>query len=179
MKLIILDRDGVINVDSGDYVQSEADWQAIPGSLDAIGRLYRNGFRIVVLTNQAGLARRKLDVEMLALIHRKMLAHLSQFGGVIDAIFFCPHAPEDGCECRKPKTGLFLELSRRLRVSLEGVPAVGDKLADVEAARAAGAAPVLVRTGYGQKHVDAGEVPKEVPVYADLRAFANKLLMQV
>ena len=176
MKLVILDRDGVINVDSRDYIKSEQEWQALPGSLDAIGRLHRSGYRIVVVTNQAGIARGKLNAETLAAIHQKMLAHLSQYGGVIEAIFFCPHAPEDNCNCRKPKPGLLKELARRLRIRLDGIPCVGDKLSDIEAARAAGAAPILVRTGYGQAHVDAGEVPADVPVYADLRAFADDLL---
>ncbi|MGH8247400.1 MAG: D-glycero-beta-D-manno-heptose 1,7-bisphosphate 7-phosphatase [Gammaproteobacteria bacterium] len=177
MKLVILDRDGVINIDQpDDYVKSEGEWQAIPGSLEAIGTLSRNGFHVVILSNQAGLAHGRLTIEDLNAIHRKMLTHLSQYGGVIDAILFCPHAPEDGCDCRKPNPGLFHELSRRLRVSLEGVTAVGDKLSDIEAARAAGASPVLVRTGYGQGLVDAGEVPAGVPVYADLAAVVTDLV---
>lgn len=177
MKLVILDRDGVINVDRpGDYVKSDAEWQAIPGSLEAVGALCRNEFHIVVLTNQSGLARGSLTIEDLNAIHRKMLAHLSQYGGAIDAILFCPHAPEDGCGCRKPKPGLFHELARRLRISLDGITAVGDKLSDIEAARAAGAAPVLVRTGYGQGLVDAGTVPAGVPVYPDLAAVAADLV---
>lgn len=176
MKLVILDRDGVINVDPDDYVTSEEQWQAIPGSLEAIGALCRNGFRVVVLTNQAGLAHGRFTIEDLNAIHRKMLTHLAQYGGTIDAILFCPHRPDAECECRKPRPGLFLELSRRLRLPLEGIIAVGDKLSDVEAARAAGASPVLVRTGYGRRHVEAGEVPAGVPVYDDLAAVADDLL---
>ncbi|MBI2993761.1 MAG: D-glycero-beta-D-manno-heptose 1,7-bisphosphate 7-phosphatase [Gammaproteobacteria bacterium] len=178
MKLVVLDRDGVINVDSRDYVKSEQEWQALPGSLDAIGRLYRSGYRIVVVTNQAGIAHGKLNAEILAAIHQKMLAHLSQYGGVIEAIFFCPHAPEDHCNCRKPKPGLLRELSRRLRVRLHGVPCIGDKLSDIEAALAVGASPILVRTGHGQAIVDAGEVPHGVPVYANLRAAVDAILSQ-
>lgn len=176
MKLVVLDRDGVINVDSRDYIKSAQEWQALPGSLDAIGRLYRGGYRVVVVTNQAGIARGKLNAETLAAIHQKMLAHLSQYGGVIEAIFFCPHAPEDNCACRKPKPGLLKELSRRLRTPMHGVPCIGDKLSDLEAARAVGATPILVCTGHGQAHVDAKEVPPGVTVYADLRAAADALL---
>lgn len=175
-KFIILDRDGVINYDSADYVKSEQEWTAIPGSLRAIGRLYRSGYHVAVITNQSGLARGKLNVENLNAIHRKMNAHLSQYGGVIEALFYCPHGPDDNCECRKPKPGMFLELSRRIGMPLAGVMAVGDKLSDIEAARAAGAIPVLVRTGYGRELVESGSVPKDVAVYDNLAALVDTLL---
>ena len=150
MKLIILDRDGVINEDSNDFIKSEEEWQAIPGSLDAIARLNRGGFRIVVATNQSGLARGKFDYASLNSIHRKMHAHLSQYGGVIEAIFFCPHAPEDDCSCRKPKPGLLHEISRRLRTPLYKSILIGDKLSDLQCGWNAGVKKsLLVLTGYG------------------------------
>ena len=176
MKLILLDRDGVINFDSEDHIRSEEEWRAIPGSLQAIGRLCRAGWRVVIVTNQSGLALGKFTVEHLNAIHQKMIAHLSQYGGVIDAIFFCPHGPDDGCDCRKPEPGLFHDVARRLRVSLDGVRYVCDKLNDIRAAGAAGASPVLVRTGYGAKTIAAGGLPADVPVYDDLRAFVDALL---
>ena len=159
MKLIILDRDGVINQDSNDYVKSVDEWQAIPGSLQAIARLCQNGYRVVVVSNQAGLAKKKLNIVNLGDIHRKLLDHLSQYGGTIDAFFFCPHDPKKGCDCRKPKTGLLDQISERLHIPLTDVPMVGDKLSDIEAAIAAGATPILVKTGYGQETIDSGKLP--------------------
>lgn len=176
MKLILLDRDGVINVDSTDHIKSEQEWHAIPGSLEAIGRLCRAGWRVAVISNQSGLALGRFTVEHLNAIHQKMIAHLSQFGGSIEAILFCPHAPDDGCECRKPKPGLFLDLSRRLRQPLDGVMYVGDKLADVQAALAAGAVPVLVRTGYGRETEASGKLPRGVAVHDDLAAAVDATL---
>jgi len=176
MKLIILDRDGVINHDSDDYIKSAEEWLPIPGSLEAIARLNHSGYRVVVVSNQSGLARGKLTIDDLNSIHRKMLTHLGQYGGMIDAIFFCPHGPDDGCECRKPKPGLFFDVARRLRVLLDDVITVGDKLSDMQAAKTAGSRPLLVRTGYGQALVDSGKVPDYVQVYADLAAVVDDLL---
>lgn len=176
MKLIILDRDGVINQDSDDYIKSTDEWQAIPGSLEAIARLTHNGYRIVVASNQSGLARGKLTIETLNAIHHKMHDQISRYGGVIEAVFFCPHGPDDGCSCRKPEPGLYNEIARRLHVSLEGVISIGDKLSDVEAARTAGASPVLVKTGKGQSIVDNNELPDDVPVYDDLAAAVDELI---
>ena len=178
MNLIILDRDGVINHDSTEYIKSVDEWQAIPGSLQAISNLSRNGYRVVVATNQAGLARGKFNIESLNAIHRKMQNHLLQFGGKIEAIFFCPHGPNDGCKCRKPKPGLYTDIARRLNVLLDEVYAVGDSLTDVDAAISAGARPILVKTGNGQLIVDKGEVPENVPVYDDLAEFVDTLLAQ-
>ncbi len=175
MQLIILDRDGVINYDSDDYIKSAEEWRPIPGSLEAIARLSHNNYRVVVASNQSGLARGKFDIDALNNIHEKMHNQLSQCGGIIEAIFFCPHGPDAGCECRKPKPGLFIDIANRLRNSLRGVTSVGDKLSDIEAARAAGANPVLVKTGYGQSVVDSGDVPDDVPVYDDLAAFVDAL----
>jgi D-glycero-D-manno-heptose 1,7-bisphosphate phosphatase len=176
MKLIILDRDGVINLDSDEYIKSEAEWEAIPGSLEAIGKLCHYGYHVVIVTNQAGLSRGVMTIEDLIRIHQKMHAELAKFRGTIEAVFFCPHGPEEGCECRKPNPGLLKEVSHRLHTSLENAILVGDKLSDLEAAAAVKCRPVLVRTGYGQRHVDAGEVPEDVPVYASLSEFVDELL---
>lgn len=176
MKLIILDRDGVINQDSKDYIKSAEEWQAIPSSLQAIARLCQNGFRVVVVSNQAGLARKKLNIVNLNEIHRKLLDHLSQYGGTIDAFFFCPHDPKQGCDCRKPKTGLLDQISERLHISLVDVPMVGDKISDIEAALAAGAKPILVKTGHGQDTVDSGKVPANISVYEDLADVVDHIL---
>lgn len=176
MKLVILDRDGVINHDSDDYVKSPEEWQPIEGSLEAIARLYHDGYRIIVVSNQAGLARGKFNIEALNAMHGKMHGLLAGYGGEIEAVFFCPHGPDDNCECRKPKPGLFMDIAKRLRIKLTNVFAVGDKLSDIQAATAAGAKPVLVRTGYGRSVEDSGMVPGGVPVFDDLSAFADWLL---
>ena len=178
MKLIILDRDGVINHDSDDYVKSPEEWQPIEGSLEAIARLYHDGYRIVVVSNQAGLAKGKFNIEALNAMHGKMHSLLAGYGGVIEAVFFCSHGPDDNCECRKPKPGLYLDIAKRLRVKLTNVFAVGDKLSDIQAATAAGAKPVLVRTGYGKSLEDSGRVPDGVPVFDDLAAFVDGLLQR-
>lgn len=176
IKLLILDRDGVINHDSDEYIKTEEEWEPIPGSLDAIARLNRAGYRIVVASNQSGIARGKLDIITLGTIHRKLHNHLAQFGGAIDAIFFCPHGPDDNCNCRKPQPGLFHEISRRLRIPLYRTSFVGDNLSDIEVAQAVKARPVLVRTGYGKDNLDSGKIPDTVPVFDDLAAFADDLL---
>lgn len=176
MKLIILDRDGVINYDSDEYIKSAEEWHAIPGSLDAISRLYHKGYHVVVASNQAGIARGKFDIDALNSIHLKMHTHLAQYGGVIDAVFFCPHGPDDGCTCRKPKPGLFQEISKCLRTKLKNVYAVGDKLSDIEAATEAGAKPALVKSGHGQTVVDNNQVPDGTEVYDDLADFVDHLL---
>jgi len=176
MKLIMLDRDGVINQDSKDYIKCVDEWQAIPGSLQAIAHLCQNGYRVIVVSNQAGLARKKLDIVNLIEINGKLLDHLSQYGGTIDAFFFCPHAPKNDCDCRKPKTGLLDQISKCLHIPLTDVPLVGDKLSDIEAALAAGAKPILVKTGHGQATIDSGKVPDEIPVFANLAEFVEHLL---
>ena len=176
MKLIILDRDGVINEDSDDYIKTEQEWQAIPGSLQAIARLNHHGYRVIVATNQSGLARGKLTLKEFNKIHRKMHTHLSQYGGAIEAVFFCPHGPDDGCTCRKPKPGLFMEIEKRLRISLHDVIAIGDKLSDIEAALAIGSKPLLVRTGKGQRQIDQGIIPGDIPIYNDLAHATSAIL---
>jgi D-glycero-D-manno-heptose 1,7-bisphosphate phosphatase len=176
MPLIILDRDGVINYDSADYIKSAKEWIPIPGSLEAISRLSQNGYRIVVASNQSGISRRKFTINELNDIHQKMIMHLAQSGGSIEAIVFCPHGPREGCDCRKPKPGMLFDIANRLRVSLKEVYFVGDSQRDLEAAQAAGAKPVLVRTGNGALLDDSGSVPVDVPVFTDLAEFVDHLL---
>jgi len=175
MPLIILDRDGVINQDSDDFIKSPAEWNPIEGSLEAIARLNYAGYRVVVITNQSGIARGLLDIETLTRIHNKMGRMLAQAGGKIEAVLFCPHGPDDDCDCRKPKDGNFQTLAKRLRINLNGVPAIGDSLRDIEAAQMAGAKPLLVRTGKGEKALAQG-IPDGVPVYANMAEAVNALL---
>ncbi|NJM33139.1 MAG: D-glycero-beta-D-manno-heptose 1,7-bisphosphate 7-phosphatase [Limnobacter sp.] len=141
MKLIVLDRDGVINEDSANYIKTVEEWKAIPGSMEAIARLNRGGFRVVVATNQSGISRGLFDLETLCAMHQKMHKEASIVGGHIDGIFFLPHAPEDKCECRKPKPGLFKEIQARMSSRLEGVPVVGDSLRDLQAGASQGCLP--------------------------------------
>jgi len=176
VRLIILDRDGVINEDSDEYIKSPDEWIPVPGSLEAIARLNRADYRVVVATNQSGLARGYFDLDTLSQIHEKMYRMLANHGGRIDAVFFCPHGPDDSCVCRKPQPGLLKEIASRLRVSLDGVPAVGDSMRDIEAARAVGAKPILVRTGKGERTLVKGEGLDDVPVYEDLAAYVAALL---
>jgi D-glycero-D-manno-heptose 1,7-bisphosphate phosphatase len=175
MKLVVLDRDGTINHDSDQYIKSPAEWKPIKGSLEAIARLTQAGFRVVVATNQSGLARGLFDMAALNAIHDALQRAVHQAGGRIDAIFFCPHADQSGCECRKPRPGMLLEIGKRLNVPMEGVPMVGDSLRDLQAAAAAGARPVLVLTGKGKKTRAAGGLPAGTEVYADLAAVAAQL----
>src|SRR5215212_4239612 len=151
MKLVILDRDGVINEDSATFIKSPDEWRPLPGSLEAIARLNHAGYHVVVATNQSGVGRGLFEVSTLNAIHDKMHRALAPIGGRIDAIFFCPHAQEANCSCRKPKAGLLEEISHRFNVDLKGVPCIGDALRDLQAAATVGAAPILVLTGKGAK----------------------------
>ena len=170
MKLVILDRDGTINQDSDQYIKSPAEWKPIKGSLEAIARFTQEGRRVVVATNQSGIGRGLFDMATLNAIHDTMHRAVHQAGGRIDAIFFCPHAGDANCECRKPKPGMLLEIAKRMNVELEGVPMVGDSLRDLQAAVAAGARPVLVLTGKGTKTRDAGGLPAGTVIFPDLAA---------
>ncbi len=176
MPLIILDRDGVINYDSADFIKSADEWIPIPGSIEAISRLSQNGYRIIIVSNQSGLSRKKFTIDDLNEIHQKMIMHLGQYGGSIEAIVFCPHGPRQGCDCRKPKPGMLFDIAKRLRISLKDIYFVGDSQRDLDAAQAAGAKPVLVRTGNGALLDDSGSVPVDVPVYTDLAEFVDTLL---
>lgn len=176
MKLIILDRDGVINHDSDAYIKSADEWVAIPGSLEAITRLHQAGYRVVVATNQSGVGRGLFDIDTLNDIHAKMHRELSRLGGMIEAVFFCPHTPEDNCSCRKPKAGLLKAIGERLGTDLAGVACVGDSLRDVQACQAVGAEPMLVRTGKGERTLEAGIGLENVAVFDDLAAVAAHLI---
>lgn len=176
MKLIILDRDGVINQDSDAYIKSPDEWEPIPGSLEAIARLNESGYQVVVATNQSGIGRGLFDIETLAAMHEKMHALLAAQGGRIEAVFFCPHTPEHRCNCRKPGSGLFEDIAHRYGMDLGGVPAVGDSLRDIEAAQAVGAQPMLVRTGKGERTLAMGKVPPDVPIFDNLAQVAETLV---
>ena len=175
-KLIVLDRDGVINHDSDHYIKAPEEWRPVPGSLEAIARLNHAGYRVVVATNQSGIGRGLFDMAMLNAIHEKMHKALSHVGARLDAVFFCPHTADARCECRKPKPGMLAEIGRRFNTELTGVPCVGDSLRDLQAADAAGAQPILVLTGKGEKTLRDGNFPKHTVIYPDL-AFAVSALL--
>ena len=180
-KLVILDRDGVVNFDSDQYVKSADEWIPLPGSLEAIAELNQAGYQVTVATNQSGLARGLFTINDLHAMHQKMMDLLAPMGGRVDSIFFCPHVDEDQCDCRKPLPGLMRDIASRYRktdsaLPLTGVPIVGDSLRDLEAATVLGASPHLVRTGKGQKTVEAGILPAGTVVHADLMAFTKSLL---
>jgi D-glycero-D-manno-heptose 1,7-bisphosphate phosphatase len=175
MNFIILDRDGVINHDSPDYIKSIEEWRPIAGSLEAIARLNQVGYQVIIASNQSGIARGLYDLDVLHAIRRKMDRLLAPLGGRIEAVFFCPHGPQDNCNCRKPKPGLFEQIARHMDLDLTAVPAVGDSLRDIQAALAASAKPVLVRTGKGEETLRSGLLPAGIPVFDDLAAVATHL----
>jgi D-glycero-D-manno-heptose 1,7-bisphosphate phosphatase len=174
-RLVIVDRDGVVNEDSADYIKSVAEWQPIAGSLEAIAELAKAGYRVAVVTNQSGVARGLFDEATLEAIHGRMRSAVRAAGGELAGIYYCPHLPSAGCDCRKPRPGLFRQLEQALGVSVRGVPYVGDKLTDVDAAEAVGARPMLVRTGKGAKLEQAAR-ERGVPIFDDLRAAARSIL---
>ncbi|HWP20863.1 MAG TPA: D-glycero-beta-D-manno-heptose 1,7-bisphosphate 7-phosphatase [Burkholderiaceae bacterium] len=181
MKLLILDRDGTINEDRDDYVKSPREWVPVPGAIEAMARLFHAGWTLAVATNQSGLARGYFDLATLEAMHEKMQRLLAAHGARVDRVFFCPHGPEEGCDCRKPRPGLFRQIARHYGVDLTGVPVVGDTLRDLQAAAAAGCEPHLVRTGKAAALDPAGlaDIVQRVPgtrVHADLAAFADHLL---
>lgn len=176
MKLIILDRDGVINHDSDAFIKSPDEWQSLPGSTDAIARLSRNGWRVIIATNQSGVGRGLFSMNTLNAIHAKLRREVAAAGGLIDAIFMCPHHPDDGCDCRKPRPGLFHDIARRYETSLIGVPTVGDTLRDLQAGIHAGCNPWLVLTGKGQNTLNQGDLPEGTQVRDNLAAVVDTLL---
>jgi D-glycero-D-manno-heptose 1,7-bisphosphate phosphatase len=176
VKLIILDRDGVINYDSDQFIKSPDEWRPIPGSLEAIARLNHAGFRVVVATNQSGLGRGLFDMATLILINDKMHKALAQVGGRIDAVFYCPHAADSACGCRKPKPGMLIEIGQRFGVDLTGVPCVGDSVRDLQAAAAVEAQPILVLSGKGEKTLRDGVFPANTIIFPDLAFAATALL---
>lgn len=176
-RVVILDRDGVINADSEHFVKSIDEWVPLPGSINAIARLSHAGYRIAVATNQSGLARGLLTPADLDSMHRKLRDLLAEQGGRIEMIVYCPHGPDEGCGCRKPRPGMLEEIGRRLSVDLVGIPFVGDSFGDVAAARAVGAQPWLVRTGKGEDTL-ASRSPHlvGVTVYTDLASAVDAIL---
>ncbi len=175
METIILDRDGVINQDSDDFIKGPDEWIPIPGSLEAIARLCQAGYRMVVATNQSGLARGLFDQDTLDAIHRKMEMEIERHGGRLEGIYYCPHGPDDGCSCRKPQPGLLLQIAHDLQIDLGQAIAVGDSLRDLQAAAAVGSRPVLVLTGKGAQTV--GQInPQQIGVYQNLADFAETLI---
>ncbi len=176
--MVILDRDGVINQDSDDFIKSPEEWVPIPGSLEAIARLNHAGLLVTVATNQSGIGRELFTVDTLNQIHAKFQHALARVGGHVDGIFFCPHKPDDACECRKPKPGLLNAISERFAIPLSTVPFIGDTKRDVEAALAAGALPTLVRTGKGQRTLHAHPELKVLPWFDDLESAVDALLKQ-
>jgi D-glycero-D-manno-heptose 1,7-bisphosphate phosphatase len=183
LKLIILDRDGTINEDRDDFVKSPDEWVPLPGALEAIARLNHAGWHTVIATNQSGLGRGTFDMATLNAMHTKMNQMLAKQGGRIDAVFFCPHAPEDACNCRKPAPGLFVQIGERFGVDLGDVPVVGDSLRDLQAGVAVGCRPHLVRTGKAAQLGDAQiaelcSLVAGTQVHADLTAFADFMIQR-
>ncbi|MCY4218480.1 MAG: D-glycero-beta-D-manno-heptose 1,7-bisphosphate 7-phosphatase [Gammaproteobacteria bacterium] len=182
-KLIVLGRDGVINQDSDSCIKSPEEWVAIPGSLEAIARLTRENYSVVIITNQPGISLGLLSINTLNRIHQKMFYELSRFGGEISAIFFCPYSETENSSCRKPEPGLFFKLAERLNVDLREVYAVGDSLSDLQAATRASAKPILVKTGRGERTAEKIRLCEhanlaDTPVYLDLGCFVTELLHQ-
>lgn len=181
MKLVILDRDGVINKDSSEFIKTPDEWLPIKGSLEALARLSQAGYDVVIMTNQSGIGRKLLSTDDLSKIHVRMIDYVQQHGGKIQKILFCPHHPDDGCECRKPLTGMYDELAKRLSIHFNGVYSVGDSVRDLIAAHNAGAKPVLVKTGNGRKslkEINANEHLglNTAPVFDNLAGFVDALL---
>ena len=182
MKLIILDRDGVINYDSDDYVKSPQEWIPLPGSLEAIARLKQNGFTVAVVTNQSGISRGFYDESTLQAMHDKMRHLLADLGADVDLVLHCPHGPDDSCDCRKPLPGMFTEVARHFGLPLpfDNVYAVGDTWRDLQAAKTTGANPVLVKTGKGERTLKAHAAELDLwqtPVFENLADFVDYLLL--
>ncbi len=183
MKLVILDRDGTINHERDDYIKSPEEWVPLPGAIEAIARLNHAGWHVVVATNQSGIGRGLFDMAAVNAMHAKMHQLLARQGGRVDAVFFCPHTPEDQCTCRKPQPGLFKMIGERFNTPLEGVPMVGDLPRDVLAAQSVGCEPHLVRTGHAAHMAESElvDLRRQVPdltIHPDLSAFADFLILR-
>lgn len=183
MKLVILDRDGTINHERDDYIKSSEEWVPLPGAMEAVARLNHAGWHVVVATNQSGIGRGLFDMAALNAMHAKMHQILARHGARVDAVFFCPHTPEDQCSCRKPQPGLFNMIGERFGVSLDGVPMVGDLPRDVLAAQSVGCEPHLVRTGQAATMTEAELVAlrRQVPdltIHPDLSSFADFVILR-
>jgi len=183
MKVIVLDRDGVINHDSDAHIKNPEEWIPIAGSLEAIARLNHSGYIVVVASNQSGLAKGVFSIEMLSTIHKKMDQQLAKIGGRVDAVFYCPHGHDDDCDCRKPKPGMLLEIGQRFNVPLKNIIFIGDSISDIKAASNALAKPILVRTGKGKKaekillsQCKSHQGDNKVPIYNDLATAVTAIL---
>lgn len=175
---IILDRDGVINLDSDRFIKSPEEWQPIEGSLEAIARLKQAGFMVGIASNQSGIGRGLFDLATLNAMHEKMQRLLAKLGAHVDMIAFCPHTPEAHCDCRKPLPGLYQQLAKRWGIELKSIPVVGDSLRDLEAAVAVNARPLLVLTGKGGKTVEQLPAHWDIPVFDDLGQAVDHLLQE-
>jgi D-glycero-D-manno-heptose 1,7-bisphosphate phosphatase len=176
--VVVLDRDGVINEDSPDFVKTPDEWHAIPGSLDAIARLKQAGFEVAVATNQSGVARGLLSIDTLWSIHKKMLAEILAAGGYVKRIFFCLHGPDDNCDCRKPKPGLLMQVAEYFACGFDHMVVIGDSARDIQSAQAVGARAILVRTGNGRKTEQSIDSLNGIEVYDDLAAAVASLVEQ-
>lgn len=176
MKLIVLDDKGVINEINDPFIQTPEQWVPIPGSLEAIAKLTHQGYRVVVATNQSGIGRGLLEMDTFNAINDKLFKAVQAVGGYLDALFFCPHAQQEHCRCRKPEIGLFKEIIQRYSTDLKDVPVVGDSLKDLQAASSIGATPILVLTGNGQQTQATNNLPAGTQIYPDLASVANALL---
>lgn len=176
MKLVIIDRDGVINKDSDAYIKAPEEWIPIPGSLQAISQLTKANFKIAVATNQSGVGRGYYDEEMLNQIHQKMLKQITEAGGKVDKIVYCPHHPNEQCNCRKPKPGLLQQIAEYYKISLTKIPYIGDSIRDVQAALNAGAQPILVLTGNGKQAKEQLDNSKNIPIFPNLAEAAQSII---
>lgn len=179
MKIIILDRDGVINQDSDNFIKSVDEFIPLPGSVEAIAKLKHAGYKVYIATNQSGIFRGFYDVATLNAMHEKLASLLKEHNAEIDGIEFCPHRPVDNCDCRKPKAGMYLNIAKQAGLSdYSEILVVGDSLRDLQAAQSIKAKPHLVRTGKGERTIKKGEGLEDIPVYNDLSDFVNQLLKE-
>lgn len=176
-RYVILDRDGTINIDSDAFIKAPEEWLPLPGSLEAIALLNRRGFKVVVISNQSGVARGLFDLATLEAIHAKMKQMVKDAGGEIETIYFCPHGPDDDCDCRKPRDGLFRRFAADYSADLSQIYAVGDSLRDLQAAESAGAKPILVKTGKGENTLNKHS-ELNCPVFDNLHDAANFIVTQ-
>lgn len=174
-KLLILDRDGVINYDSDAYIKSVAEWIPLPGSIKAIAQLSKAGWTVAVATNQSGIARGYYDLATLDAMHARLRTLVAEQGATLGLVVYCPHGPADGCDCRKPKPGMLKTIAEHYNVPLEGLWFVGDSLGDLQAAEAVDAQPILVKTGKGEQ-TQAKTLPAGTRIFDDLAAVAAELI---
>ena len=175
LKLLILDRDGVINYDSDAYIKSVEEWIPLPGSIEAIAQLSKAGWTVAIATNQSGIARGYYDIATLDAMHARLRALVAEQGGEVGLVVYCPHGPDEGCDCRKPKPGMLKIISEHYKVPRAGIWFVGDSLGDLEAAKAVDSQPVLVKTGKGEK-TQAKNLPVGTLIFDDLAAVAAELI---